>query len=292
MGLRTKFNAAFVAIFAVGLLLTAVVSYVTELQQAREQVIHDAEVLLAMALSTRSYTVNEVRPLLAGTETNEFLRQTVPSFAAQETFLTFNETFPEFTYREAALNPTAPRDLASSWEVDIIREFITNRDIESSVVIRQTDEGNTLYYARPIVIQDQGCLECHSTPDVAPPSMIAQYGSNGGFGWQMDEVIGAQIVSVPMAVPYQQAQATTLTLVGSLFSVFTLVLISVNVLLDRAFIQPIRELAQTADRFSKGELDVKEFDSQRQDEIGMLERATNRLRRSLEKAMQLSQRGE
>ena len=78
MGLRAKFNVAFVAIFSVGLLLTAVVSYVTELQQAREQVIHDAEVLLAMALSTRCYTVNQVRPLLSEIEGDDFLRQTVP----------------------------------------------------------------------------------------------------------------------------------------------------------------------------------------------------------------------
>jgi protein-histidine pros-kinase len=31
--------------------------------------------------------------------------------------------------------------------------------------------------------------------------MIAIYGTNNGFGWKENEIVGAQIVSVPMSVP-------------------------------------------------------------------------------------------
>ncbi|MEO0566074.1 MAG: DUF3365 domain-containing protein, partial [Chloroflexota bacterium] len=222
---RTKFNLAVVIVFAVGLVITSIVSYVMEFQQARAEVEHEAEVLLSMALATRSYTVNEVRPLLWQLEEeNDFLEATVPSFAAVQTFQIFNDEFSEFTYREAALNPTNPRDLARSWEVDIIQNMIARDSDDPVLGERQLEDSRIMYLARPIRITDEGCLECHSTPDVAPAAMIAEYGADGGFGWQMQEIVGAQIVAVPLSVAYEQARSSTLTLVGSLFSVFTLIL--------------------------------------------------------------------
>ena len=35
--------------------------------------------------------------------------------------------------------------------------------------------------------------------------MVEKYGPANGFGWQLGEVVGAQIVSVPMAVPLARA---------------------------------------------------------------------------------------
>ena len=43
-----------------------------------------------------------------------------------------------------------------------------------------------------------------SAPGAAPASMVAQYGPANGFGWQLNEVIGAQIVSVPLGVPLER----------------------------------------------------------------------------------------
>jgi HAMP domain-containing protein len=290
MGLRAKFNIAFILIFAVGLTVTSVASYFTELQQAREEVVHEAEVLLSMALATRSYTVGEVRPLLWQLgEQDDFLEQTVPSYAAQATFLTFNQEFSEFTYREAALNPTSPRDLAQSWEVDIIQGMIAADDDQPAIGERQALDERFLYLARPIRITNESCLECHSTPDRAPASMIAEYGADGGFGWEMNEIVGAQIVSVPMSVAYEKAEASTLTLVGSLFAVFTLILTAVNIMLDRMFIRPLRQLAIATDRYSRGDIELKELPAERHDEIGQIERATNRMRRSLKKAIEIAQ---
>ena len=65
--------------------------------------------------------------------------------------------------------------------------------------------GAAVYLARPIKVTNVSCLTCHSTPDHAPAEMIRQYGSANGFGWKMDEVIGAQIVTVPTAVPLERA---------------------------------------------------------------------------------------
>ncbi|MEO0563157.1 MAG: HAMP domain-containing protein, partial [Chloroflexota bacterium] len=72
---------------------------------------------------------------------------------------------------------------------------------------------------------------------------------------------------------------------------FTLILISINIMLDRLFIQPLNELAAVTDSYSRGDMDTREFDDDRNDEIGRLQRAINRLRRSLEKAMEIAQGG-
>ena len=71
---------------------------------------------------------------------------------------------------------------------------------------RETPTGRALYLARPIQISNAACLVCHSTIEVAPKTMLDLYGSANGFGWKFNEVIGAQVVSVPMSVPIERAQ--------------------------------------------------------------------------------------
>ncbi len=292
MNLRYKVNLAFILIFGVGLLVTTGLSFVAEFQQAREQMLWDSEVLLSLTLSTRSYTVEQVRPLISEQNEVEFLPQTVPSYAAQETFLIFKEEFPEFSYREAALNPTNPRDLANSWEVDVIQQFISDASLKQVTGDRTIGGDEVFYLARPIRITNEACLACHSTPDAAPQSMIDLYGSDNGFGWQMDEVVGAQIMTVPTDLATQRAQESTLNLVISLVSVFALALIALNILLSRMFIQPLHSLAVAVDRYSKGDLSPEEFPAVRQDEVGQLERGINRLRRSLDKLLSITERQE
>ena len=97
---------------------------------------------------------------------------------------------------------------------------------------RDTPTGRALYIARPIQIGNPACLGCHSTPDAAPATMIKLYGPANGFGWKLNEVVGAQVVSVPMAVPLQNAQRAFYTFMGSLVAVFALVFIALNVMLN------------------------------------------------------------
>ncbi len=131
----------------------------------------------------------------------EFHPQTVPAFAATEIFNYLREKYPAYFYKEATLNPTNPRDRATDWETDIVNQFRGNATLAEYLGTRETPTGTALVLARPIQIKNVSCLTCHSTPDKAPPEMMKQYSSANGFGWKMDEIIGAQVVSVPMALP-------------------------------------------------------------------------------------------
>ncbi len=159
---------------------------------------------------------------------SEFHPQSVPAFAATEIFTYLRGKYPEYFYKEATLNPTNPRDRAADWEADIVNQFRSNPALPEFIGTRETPTGTALYLARPIKISNVSCLTCHSTPDKAPPEMLKLYGTANGFGWKMDEIIGAQVVSVPMSVPLSMAQSTWRKLTSWLAGAFGAVLVSGN----------------------------------------------------------------
>ena len=76
---------------------------------------------------------------------------------------------------------------------------------------RETPTGRSLYLAHPIKT-DASCLECHSLPAHAPHAMVASYGTANGFGWKLNKLVGAQIISVPMSVPVADRKQAFLNL--------------------------------------------------------------------------------
>lgn len=287
MKLITKINLALVAVFLTALLIIGAITHNMLQQNAREEVMSRAGMMMEAALAIRTYTVKEVRPLIAESLDKVFLPQSVPSYAATRNFQTLRETHPEYIYKEATLNPTNPTDRATDWETDIIQQFRNNPELKEVIGERDTPTGKSLYLARPIAIRDGGCLLCHSTADAAPVSMIKLYGGNNGFGWQMDEVVGSQVVSVPLSVPLAKAQHTFLTFMGALVVTFVVLFLLLNVLLRTLVVSRISEISTLAEQISRGDMAAPEFDLRGRDEITRLGESFNRMHRSLAKAMQM-----
>jgi HAMP domain-containing protein len=198
--------------------------------------------------------------------------------------------YPDYGYKPAMLNPTNPRDRAVEWEADVIQQFRNQPQRTEFVGQRDTPSGRALYIARPIAITNAACLQCHSTAEAAPATMVAKYGPSNGFGWTLNETIGAQVVSVPMSVPMQRADKALLTVVGLLSLVFVAIGGALNLLLWTLVIQPVRRLSALSDRVSLGELDAPEFSIRSRDEIGVLAGSFTRMRKSLVHAMKLLDR--
>ena len=287
MRLTTKFNLVLFAVFSLGLVIAGYISYSVLHKHAREEVLTHAGMMMEAAMAIRGYTVKEIRPLLTLQMKREFLPQSVPSYAATQNFNRVREVYPEYTYKEAALNPTNPRDDATDWETDIIQLFRNDAETTEISGERLTPMGKSLYYARPIRISNKNCLTCHSTPDAAPESMIKLYGSANGFGWQHDEVVGSQIVSVPLSVPLAKARKEFIIFMASLIAIFTAIFIAINIMLNLFVLKRIREMAHVSDEVSTGHMEAPEFRVSGKDEIADLSRSFNRMRRSLEKAMQM-----
>lgn len=285
MGLKAKFNLAMVAAFAIGLALAALLSHRIVQRNARDEVLQNARIMMEAALAVRDYTIKEIRPLLADQLQVRFLPHSVPSWAAQTNFHRLQDNFRDYSYKEAALNPTNPADRATDWEADIINAFRRDAGLQELVVERETPTGRSLALSRPFRITDKGCLVCHSTPAEAPASMIEIYGSANGFGWKLGEVIGAQIVSVPMSVALEKADRVFLLFLGGLAAVFALTLLMLNLMLHYLIVRPVRRISDIAGEVSMGNMDVPEFEPKGRDEIASLAASFNRMRRSLSNAM-------
>lgn len=286
MGLRLKFNLVLFVVFLLGLGVSGYVSYNLLQTNAREQVLLNAGVMMEAALSMRTYTVAHVRDKLASKE-DEFHPQGVPAFAATEIMNLLRKKYPDYTYKEAALNPTNPRNRAVEWETDIVNAFRNNPGHAEISGIRVTPTGLSMYLARPFQIKNAACLACHTTPELAPAAMVKLYGPSNGFGWKMDEVIGAQIISVPMSLPIEAANRAFYTFTASLGGVFVVLFIILNLMLSLLIVRPITRMSAAADQMSTGNLDIPELAEGGKDEVALLARAFNRMRRSLEKAISL-----
>jgi len=125
------------------------------------------------------------------------------------------------------------------------------------------------------------------TIEAAPKTMVDLYGTANGFGWKLNDVIGAQVVSVPMSVPIRRANETFRTFMLSLAVVFVATFVLLNVMLHLMVIRRVTRLAAIADQVSLGNLDAGEFKSRSRDEIGVLTDALARMKISLVQAMKM-----
>src|SRR6185295_1212410 len=126
-----------------------------------DEIAENARLMMQAALATRGYTSKQVQPLLATQLKYTFLPQSVPAYSATEVFNDLRANFPEYSYKEAALNPTNPRDRAVEWETDIINQFRNTSSDKDIVGERDTPTGRSFYVAKPLKITNPACLVCH-----------------------------------------------------------------------------------------------------------------------------------
>jgi HAMP domain-containing protein len=253
---------------------------------ARHEIVREAGLMMDSALATRSYTSSEILPLLQSRMKTEFLPQSVPFYAATQNFVKLRDQHPEYAYKEATLNPTNLRDRATDWEADLIQQFRNDPKTREIVGERDTPMGRSLYLARPIHV-DPECLECHSAPAAAPAALLARYGSDNGFGWQAHEVVGAHVVSVPLANATAGAERVFRSVTTWIVVVLAISILVVNVVVYFLVVRPIRRIAGIAEELSVGNAAAGEFPPGHASELTALTRSFNRMRTSLEKAMKL-----
>ncbi len=287
MRIRGKINLALSGAFIVGLGVAAIGAYKVLTDAAIENSLREARIMIESASAIRSYTADSISPLLQQQMKVQFLPYSIPSFAAQTNFRLVQKKLPEYSYREPTLNPTNVNDRAADWEADIINDFRANPERHEAVAVRQTVLGNFLLLARPIKVGAKVCLTCHSTPEAAPPTMVALYGSQNGFGWKLGDIVGAQVVTIPLAVPLDRAYHTLMLVMGALTVTFIVILVIVDLLLRTLVIKPVVGMSEMATEVSMGKLDGPEFVRDSNDEIGRLSAAFTRMRRSLQSALKM-----
>jgi HAMP domain-containing protein len=286
--LLAKFNLVLFLLFGLGMFVVAHYAYNFLMSDARQQVLAQAQLMVASASATKDYTVQQVSPILEQTprHNSDFLAQTIPFYAVNATFKNLRSTYSDYVLREAALNPSNLDDRATEWEVDLINYFRDHPGEAQHVGERSTPTGQMLYVAAPVVAA-QDCLTCHSQPSIAPKAMIRHYGSEHGFGWKANAVIGAQIVSVPMSVPVAMADKGFHELLIGLGAIFLLTIVLIDLAMYLIVIKPLRRVSRNADIISKGEIDLPPLEIKGGDEIAEVTASFNRMHTSLIKAFEM-----
>jgi len=188
MGLQTKFNLVIVGTLTAGFVAASLFSYQIVVSNFRAEAVDEAKtkagIIMASAMVVRHYTAMEIEPLLASSMKRRFLPQTVPAYSATKMIQSMRETYPMYIYKEATLNPTNPFHRATDREADIIEKFRHFPETKELIGQRETSDGLILYFSSPIKVTGSTCLDCHHTPQTAPPALVAlvaEYGAANGL---------------------------------------------------------------------------------------------------------------
>ncbi|MEM1254880.1 MAG: DUF3365 domain-containing protein [Cyanobacteria bacterium P01_H01_bin.21] len=254
---------------------------------AEQAVKERADILLTSMQSVRDYTRDHVQPLLKdSSEMGFFVQESIPNFAARTVFADFQQQdvlLEDFLYKEATPNPTNPTDLADSFETIIfnqLRQLSKPQDLSG---YRSLDGKKLFYMAQPLIMDDVSCLECHGNAQNAPKYLIDMYGNRNGFGWQLNDVVAAQMIYVPADMIFDRGRQNLLTVTKTLLGILGAFFVVINLLLWRTVVNPLKILTKTAKGVSscaiRPQQDTYQQASQleqltlRQDEPGQLARA-------------------
>jgi HAMP domain-containing protein len=290
--LGAKFTLLLLLVFLVGSAAGGMALSQVLQHRAETQVTMEGLMLMQTINSIRNYTNEQVRPLLEVNLTeDQFVGEQVPSFSARQVFERLHSIpdYEKLSYKEAVINPTNPIDLADDFERSLINQFSTIPDTPELSGFRQLPgRGMVFYSARPLRVDQQSCLRCHSTPDVAPAAMLAIYGRENGFGWELGSLIGTQIVYAPAQAVFQSARNAFLSILAIFLTTFALAILALNSVFKPAVVSPIQALAQISRKLGTGDLQptsaIYETESRqiahvslRKDELGQLARVFQRM---------------
>ncbi|GAB1542659.1 DUF3365 domain-containing protein [Scytonema sp. NUACC21] len=289
--LASQFTLLLSLIFIGGIVLSGFVLSKALEQKAQAEISYRGQMVMQMVNSVSSYTSDRIAPLLAASSDSDtrFLPETIPSFAARQVFevLKQNWKYKDFVYKDAILNPTNVTNRADLFEAKLVERFQSDRTLKTLSGVRNLPEEQLFYTAQPLTITDAKCLKCHSTPDIAPKSHVHQYGTQNGYGWELDRVIGTQIVYIPASEIFMNARRALFIFINIFIGIFALVILCINYLLKRRVIQPLKPMAQLAEKMSletvrANELEVLERRglekiAQRTDELGQLGRVFQKM---------------
>lgn len=256
---------------------------------AQHEVSSTANIVMDIINSTRKYANDELTPRFQERmKVDEFFPQVIPAYNTKSIFNLLRQNHPsyaEFNYKEAMLNPTNNEDKANEVEKKLIERFSSDRNLKSVKDFISLPSGSKVFYtASPIVIKDASCLECHSTPAKAPKGMISLYGANNGFGWQLNKVLGTQIVYVPTDIVTQKASKSLLLIIGILAVIFQLTLFAALFWLKKYVVSPVKQVVKVAEAVSQGDMNA-EFENISNNEIGILAEVFTRMKISLQMAI-------
>ncbi|MFC1523966.1 DUF3365 domain-containing protein [Thermodesulfobacteriota bacterium] len=288
IGIRGKFVMLLGILGFIALIVIAIASYLFSVKHALSEAKTRGELIVNYILSSRQYYHQSQRPLINEIlEKDRFYPELMSEFViAGETWEIFKNNLPGYEFKQAALNPLQPDNQANTDESGIIDLFRKDPATTEKEGILKLQGEDYYYLAKPLKVNDEGCLDCHGDPADAPKDQVELYGAEGGYNWQFGEVVGADFVYIPInqAMASVKLNAAKILLAGG--CVLILSLLFVWVFFNNRIVAPLLRLIARTEEISLGrnleqELELKDA----KDEIGTLAQAIDRLRVSMYKML-------
>lgn len=288
MTIRVRFMALIAILSLIASIALAFISYKFNEVNALEEAKRKGEIVYNFMNSSRDYFRKHQLPLIyAAVGREEFIPEIMTSFAViRGVFEAFKENTSDYIFKQATKNPLVPSNKADKEELKLIAEFHKNKSLkekEGRIVKNGTEY---YYFAQPIRVTDETCLECHGDPKDAPEEQIDIYGEENGYNWKVNDTISALIVYVPIQKALDKAKILSLILFLIGTAGIAVLMLLIWIFFSQYVVKPIIMLEQRATDISLGKNLDKSIDTQTQDEIGSLARAIDRLRISIEKMLQ------
>ncbi len=288
MSIRVRFMALIAVLSLISSISLAVLSYKFSVHNALEEAKVKGTLVYNYMNASRDYFRKHQLPVIyevAGRE--EFIPELMSSFAVTRgVFEVFSESTPDFFFKQATNNPLVPSNKADDQELEIIADF--HKDQKKTYTEGQILKNDKTYYyfAQPIRVSDESCLECHGNPAEAPEEQLDIYGEENGYNWELGDTVSALIVYVPIQKTLDKAkkEAGTLFLAGTAGIVLLMLLIWI--FFSRYIVKPVIMLEQRATEISLGKNLNESIVISASDEIGSLGRAVDRLRISIKKMLE------
>lgn len=277
-----RFNWALFGLYLASIALSAPAIYWMTKQQVYAQAKNELGLLVGMGKSIRGYVGGTLRPFFM--ENDIFF---APGFsgvvATADVARHFSGLYPTYHIRTSSDNPLNPANLPKPLEMELLSQFRKNQDLEE--IEREGDlDGQRVLVSSAPMVSKAGCMRCHGEPQLVSDQITREFGTDSGYNYELDKVVGISTVAVPLANVNRLALERSGYVVGVLTVIFGLMFIVINVLVRRSLINPVLELRDTVQAVTKGHIE-HEVEIKRDDEIGQLAREVELLRRSFATAM-------
>lgn len=253
-------NAAVAAAFAVAAFALIFIVRTNLRHQSLREAEEIARIMLDRNLATHMYFTSRLKPVVFPLSDRfmppEYFEPAWMSstFAVREIdklFKSLNST--NYYYKECAINARSPENEADPVE----RAFIERLNREPTLTLQSEERvlGGRPFFTvmRRGEAMEQSCLRCHDTPELAPGGLVARYGSTRSFHRNLNEVITAISIRIPLAATYNHADRTILQISLAL-GAGLLGILGIQILLSQKLIfGPLRRVGAKANEISSEE---------------------------------------
>ncbi|MDJ0623566.1 MAG: DUF3365 domain-containing protein [Desulfocapsaceae bacterium] len=288
MSIRVKINLVLLVIGVVTSILVAAFNYYEARNRVFSEAQKKAELISSFAMASREYTKQTMRPLavkMAGKDS--FYPELMAGFFVVRSIADiFAESQKGYSFKQATINPILPQNKSNPQETEIINYFRSNRNVLVKKGTLSQSDKQVFYVARPVV-NKKGCMKCHGRKEDAPKEQRVMYTGNGGYGWQVNDVVAALITYVPIETALDELKTIALKTIMAGFAAIAVIMLSISFFLNRIVVKPIVNLTTLTERMSRGKDLDKTIENTSNDEIGALCDSFNRMRVSVVKLIQM-----